>query len=601
MESSTITPAAGRAVESQTLAEAFRRTAAAYGDQVAFRTLDDSVSITWGEARERVDAIAGGLAGLGLGRGDTMAIMLSNRPEFHLVDLAAVTLGATPFSIYQTYTPEQIQFIVSDAGARVAVVEQTYLGAMLEARKDLPDLEHVIVIDGEAPEGTTALSEVEGSDPDFDADAAVAAVQPDDVLTLIYTSGTTGPPKGVQLAHSNIMSVVRTIQELIQLDPGARVISWLPAAHIAERNAHHYIPVVFAGEVTTCDNPREIISVLPKVHPNWFFAVPRIWEKLKAGLETMMAAQDEETRAKGEAAIAAAIEKVRLEQRGEAVPAELAEKVAAADEQMFSKLRGMLGLDEVVTVNVGAAPTPPDVLEFFHAIGIELAELWGMSETCGAGTCNPPGKVKIGTVGPASPGIEVKLADDGEVLVRGGCVMLGYRNQPDKTRETMTDDGWLQTGDIGQLDDDGYLKIVDRKKEIIINAAGKNMSPANIESTLKGASPLIGQVAVIGDRRPYNTALIVLDTDYAPAWAEKNGLSDTSLEALAGEEKVREAVQKGVDAANEKLARVEQIKKFTLIAGDWAPGGDELTPTMKLKRKPIAAKYEAEIEAMYSS
>jgi long-subunit acyl-CoA synthetase (AMP-forming) len=352
--------------------------------------------------------------------------------------------------------------------------------------------------------------------------------------------------------------------------------------------------------VTTCDNPREIISVLPKVHPNWFFAVPRIWEKLKAGLETMMAAQDEETRAKGEAAIAAAIEKVRLEQRGEAVPAELAEKVAAADEQMFSKLRGMLGLDEVVTVNVGAAPTPPDVLEFFHAIGIELAELWGMSETCGAGTCNPPGKVKIGTVGPASPGIEVKLADDGEVLVRGGCVMLGYRNQPDKTRETMTDDGWLQTGDIGQLDDDGYLKIVDRKKEIIINAAGKNMSPANIESTLKGASPLIGQVAVIGDRRPYNTALIVLDTDYAPAWAEKNGLSDTSLEALAGEEKVREAVQKGVDAANEKLARVEQIKKFTLIAGDWAPGGDELTPTMKLKRKPIAEKYEDEIEGMYS-
>jgi long-subunit acyl-CoA synthetase (AMP-forming) len=420
------------------------------------------------------------------------------------------------------------------------------------------------------------------------------------VLTLIYTSGTTGPPKGVQLAHSNIMSVVRTIQELIQLDPGARVISWLPAAHIAERNAHHYIPVVFAGEVTTCDNPREIISVLPKVHPNWFFAVPRIWEKLKAGLETMMAAQDEETRAKGEAAIAAAIEKVRLEQRGEAVPAELAEKVAAADEQMFSKLRGMLGLDEVVTVNVGAAPTPPDVLEFFHAIGIELAELWGMSETCGAGTCNPPGKVKIGTVGPASPGIEVKLADDGEVLVRGGCVMLGYRNQPDKTRETMTDDGWLQTGDIGQLDDDGYLKIVDRKKEIIINAAGKNMSPANIESTLKGASPLIGQVAVIGDRRPYNTALIVLDTDYAPAWAEKNGLSDTSLEALAGEEKVREAVQKGVDAANEKLARVEQIKKFTLIAGDWAPGGEELTPTMKLKRKPIAEKYEDEIEGMYS-
>jgi long-subunit acyl-CoA synthetase (AMP-forming) len=267
---------------------------------------------------------------------------------------------------------------------------------------------------------------------------------------------------------------------------------------------------------------------------------------------------------------------------------------------MFAGLRKMLGLDEVITVNVGAAPTPPDVLEFFHAIGIELAELWGMSETCGAGTCNPPGKVKIGTVGPAAPGVEVKLGDDGEVLVRGGCVMLGYRNQPEKTREAIDDDGWLATGDIGRLDEDGYLTIVDRKKEIIINAAGKNMSPANIESTLKGASPLVGQAAVIGDRRPYNTALIVLDTDYAPSWAEKQGLSDTSLEALAADEKVRAAVQEGVDSANAKLARVEQIKKFTLVPGDWAPGGDELTPTMKLKRKPIAEKYSDEIEAMYS-
>jgi long-subunit acyl-CoA synthetase (AMP-forming) len=600
MESSTITPAAGRAVDAPTLSEAFRRTAASYGDQVAFRTKDNSVSLTWADARERVDAIARGLAGLGVTRGDTLAIMLSNRPEFHLVDLAAVTLGATPFSIYQTYTPEQIRFVVSDAGARVAIVEQTYLEPMLEARKELPALEHVIVVDGEPPTGAISLAELEDADSAFDVDAAAASVGPDDVLTLIYTSGTTGPPKGVQLTHRNIMSVVQTIQELIQLDPGARVISWLPAAHIAERNAHHYIPIVFAGQVTTCDNPREIVSFLPQVHPNWFFAVPRIWEKLKAGLETMMAAQDEATRAKGEAAVAAAIEKVRLEQRGEPVPAELAEKVAAADEQMFSKLRAMLGLDEVVTVNVGAAPTPPDVLEFFHAIGIELAELWGMSETCGAGTCNPPGKVKIGTVGPASPGIEIRLADDGEVMIRGGCVMLGYRNQPEKTRETMTDDGWLLTGDIGELDDDGYLKIVDRKKEIIINAAGKNMSPANIESTLKGASPLIGQAAVIGDRRPYNTALIVLDADYAPAWAAKNGLSDTSLEALAAEDKVREAVQEGVDAANEKLARVEQIKKFTLVPGDWAPGGEELTPTMKLKRRPIAEKYSDEIEAMYS-
>jgi long-subunit acyl-CoA synthetase (AMP-forming) len=302
-----------------------------------------------------------------------------------------------------------------------------------------------------------------------------------------------------------------------------------------------------------------------------------------------------------EQAIAAAVEKVRLEQRGEEVPAELASQVAAADERWFAGLRTMLGLDQVVAINVGAAPTPVEVLEFFHAIGLPLAELWGMSETCGAGTCNPPDRVKIGTVGPPAPGVDIKLDTDGEVLIKSDVVMLGYRNLPDKTAETFTEDGYLRTGDIGELDEDGYLKIVDRKKELIISAAGKNMSPANIEATLKTASPLIGQAAVIGDARSYNTALLVLDTDFAPAWAAKHGIADTSLEALATDDQVREAVQQGVDEANAKLARVEQIKKFTIVAGDWLPGGDELTPTMKLKRKPIAEKYAPDIEAMYSS
>jgi long-subunit acyl-CoA synthetase (AMP-forming) len=336
------------------------------------------------------------------------------------------------------------------------------------------------------------------------------------------------------------------------------------------------------------------------VRPTWFFAVPRIWEKLKAGLEAMSAGLPDEQREPMEQALAAAREKVRLEQAGEPVPDELAQQVAAADERMFSGLRANLGLDAAVAVNVGAAPTPPEVLEFFHAIGIELAELWGMSETCGAGTCNRPGEVKLGTVGPPAPGVEIKLAEDGEVLVRGGIVMKGYRNQPDKTAETIDPDGWLLTGDIGEIDEDGFLRIVDRKKELIINAAGKNMSPANIESALKAASPLIGQAAAIGDGRPYNTALIVLDADFAPAWASKQGIEDGALESLAGDERAIAAVQEAVDAANEKLARVEQIKKFTVVPGDWAAGGDELTPTMKLKRKPIAEKYAEDIEAMYS-
>src|SRR3989440_292605 len=599
METSTITEAAGKAVDAPTLTEALRRTAANHPDIVAVRWPDDSVSLTWSELVGRVDAVAGGLAKLGVGRGDAVAIMLANRPEFHISDLAVVTLGATPFSIYTTYPPEEIRYLIEDSGSNVAIVEQAFLPVMLEARKELPGLEHVIVVDGDAPEDTIALGEVEGSDPNFDS-ASVPGAEPGDVLTLIYTSGTTGPPKGVQLSHHNIMFAAKVTEEIINLDPGARVISWLPAAHIAERMAHHYLPTIFGGSITCCPNPREILTYLPQVHPTWFFAVPRIWEKLKAGLETMLAAQPEEQRRPVEDAMAAALERVRLGQRGEAVPEELEAKVAEADEKYFSGIRAMLGLDQAEGVNVGAAPTPVEVLEFFHALGIELAELWGMSETCGAGTSNRPGAVKIGTVGPPSPGCEIKIADDGEVLLKSEFVMMGYRNLPDKTAEAIDDDAWLHTGDIGELDDDGYLRLVDRKKEIIINAAGKNMSPANIEAAVKTASPLIGQAICIGDRRPYNTALIVLDADFAPQWAAQQGVEGSSLEELAAAPEMIEAVQGGIDEANTHLARVEQIKKVTIVRGDWLPGGDELTPTMKLKRKPIAEKYAAEIEAMYA-
>ena len=600
MASSTITAAAGSAVEAPTVTEAFRRTAANHPEIVAVRTPDDSVSWTWSELLRRVDALAGGLAKLGVSKGDTIAIMLGNRPEFHLVDLAAATLGATPFSIYVTYPATEIQYLVNDASSTVVFVEQTYLPAILAARESLPGLEHVIVVDGEAPDGCMALSEVSALDPDFDGSVPAAEVGPEDVLTLIYTSGTTGPPKGVQLSHHSIMSSAKAVQVIIPIGPGGRLISWLPAAHIAERMAHHYIPTIYAGTITCAPNPREVLSYLPQVRPTWFFAVPRIWEKLKAGLDAMRASQPEEQRKPVEEALEAAIERVRLRQRGEEVPAELEARVAQADEQMFSKLREMLGLDQAIAVNVGAAPTPVEVLEFFHAVGIELAELWGMSETCGFGTCNRPGEVRIGTVGPPAPGVELKLAEDGEVLIRGECVMLGYRNQPEKTAETIDTAGWLHTGDIGEFDGEGYLKIVDRKKELIINAAGKNMSPANIEAAIKSGSPLIGQACCIGDARPYNTALIVLDADFAPQWAAQHGIENASLEQLASEAAVLEAVQAGVDAANQHLARVEQIKKFKIVPGDWIPGGEELTPTMKLKRKPISKKYEHEIERLYS-
>ena len=591
----------GKGLYAQNLVVAFENTVERLGDDEALVWFEgeERRSVSWSGAAAQVRQYAGGLAKLGLRKGDTVAIMTNNRPEFYAADMAVVSLGGVPFSIYQTSSPEQIAYVVSDAGARIAIVEAPFLEVFEAARKELPQIEHVIVIDGDG--GDHTIEEIEAMDPDFDPSETVAAVGPDDLLTLIYTSGTTGPPKGVQLTHRNLMSLVAGVDGMIDFpDRGAKVISWLPTAHIADRGANYYLPSILGATIYVCPDPRTIVDFLPKVRPTFFFAVPRIWEKLKAGLEAKLAAIPGEDGEKARQGLEAALQKVRLEQAGEEVPEALAAGVAAADEAMFSNLRAALGLDEAKSVNVGAAPTPLEVLEFFHAIGIQIGELWGMSETCGVVTINPPERVKLGTVGPPVPGYEVKLADDGEVLVKGDANMLGYRNQPEKTTETIDDEGWLHTGDIGELDEDGYLKIVDRKKELIINAAGKNMSPANIEATLKSASPLIGQAVAIGDARPYNVALITLDPDFAPGWAAKQGIEDTSLEALAEDEQVLTAVQAAIDDANAKLSRVEQIKKFKLLQGDWQPGGDELTPTMKLKRRPIDEKYAAEIDALYA-
>jgi long-chain acyl-CoA synthetase len=586
-----------------TLCEAFQLTAAAHPDRVALRLKDGEHELTWGDYADKVKKLAAGLASLGLGPDDTLGIMLTNRPEFHFADTAAMHLGATPFSVYNTYSAEQIDYLVGDAANPVLVTEQAFLERVLEVQRSANSLKHVIVVDGEAPEGVLTLDEVmERGDAGFDFDASWRAVKPDDILTLIYTSGTTGPPKGVQLTHDNLIQAVRSFDQIIAFPNDGRVVSYLPMAHIAERNCSHYLPLMLGFSVTCCPNPREVIGYLPEVRPTWFFAVPRIWEKLKAAMEAGMQAEQDEERKKATLwALDVGLRKVRAEQAGEDVPQELADEYAKADDQVLSKIRSMLGLDELESLNVGAVPTQREVIEFFHALGLPLAELWGMSETTGAGACNPPEKVKIGTVGPPAPGIEIKLAEDGEVLIRGPVVMPGYRNAPDKTAEALDSDGWLHTGDIGQFDDDGYLMIVDRKKELIINASGKNMSPANIEAKVKSSHPLIGQAIAIGDGRPYNVALITLDPDVAPAFAGQHGIEDSSFESLSQQQAVIDEVQKGVEAANQSLARVEQIKKFKLLPVDWEPGGDELTPTMKLKRKPIAAKYAEEIDELYSS
>jgi long-chain acyl-CoA synthetase len=566
------TERAGRpaGLQASTVAEGFQVTAQAHPGRCALRTKGDEFSISWREYAERVRATAAGLAGLGLERGSTMALMLTNRPEFHWFDAAAMHLGATPFSLYNTYTAEQIQYQVNDAEARIVVTEK----AFEERVRALDGVEHVLVVERDDVEQHAPQS--------FDFDAAWRAVGPDDLLTLIYTSGTTGPPKGVQLTHANIVSALNGFDQIIEFPDEGRVISWLPMAHIAERASSHYLPMFVGFSTTCCPDPRQVAAYLPEVHPSWFFAVPRIWEKLKAAIEASIEA--EEDAAKKQAtqwALDVGMRKVRGEDVGD--------EHAKADELVLSKIRARLGLDQVESVNVGAAPTPPEVIEFFHAIGVPLAELWGMSETSGYGTCNPPEKIKIGTVGPPAPGAEIKLADDGEVLIRGPFVMPGYRNLPEETREALDEDGWLHTGDIGEFDDDGYLKLVDRKKELIISAGGKNMSPANIEAKLKASSPVIGQAIAIGDGRPYNVALVTLDPDVAPAYEQQQG-----RDALLAE------VERGIAAANDQLARVEQVKKFKLLDEEWQPGGDELTPTMKLKRKPIHEKYKSEIDELYA-
>ncbi len=586
--------------EAKNLYEAFLKTVDRQGEATALVAEDEDVRYSWNELAARVKAIAGGFNSLGVKRGDTVSLLMNNRSDFIPTDLAAVSIGAVPFSIYQTSSPEQIEYLLKDSAAEIIVLEPEFLDRVEAIRGQLPDLQHIVVIGEEG--GTLSYDELLELDPDFDPLPIASQVELDDPLTLIYTSGTTGPPKGVTLTHGNLLRMQTAVmQGVINLpDTDARVISWLPTAHIAERGANYYSVVMKGFEVHICPDPRRIIEFIPKVRPTWFFAVPRIWEKLKAGLEGMLAGLPDEQREKAQADLAAAIEKVRLEQAGKPVPEDLAARVAEADEALYAGLRHSLGFDEFVAVSVSAAPIPVEVLEFFHAIGIPIGELWGMSETCGVITINPPDRIKIGTVGPPVPGVEVKIAEDGELLCRSPYVMPEYRNQPEKTAETIID-GWLYTGDIGSMDEDGYVTILDRKKELIINAAGKNMSPANIEAHVKVASPLVNQCVAIGDGRPYNVALVVLDPDYVPVWASRNGLEGLSLEELAENEKVVDEIAAGIEEAGNKLARVEQIKKFKIIPGEWLPGGDELTPTMKLKRKPISAKYEAEIESLYAN
>ncbi|WP_168700552.1 AMP-dependent synthetase/ligase [Gordonia paraffinivorans] len=587
-------------VDVATLPAAFQQTVTVRPDAVAIRTLGGSRQLTWAEYGRRVEAIAGGLAALGVSRGDTVGIMLTNRPEFHLADTAALHLGAVPFSIYNTSSPEQIEYLFGNAENRVVVTEQVFLPVITAANSGV---ETIVLVDGGGGD-TISLDEVERLSPPegFDYTASWQAVEPEDLATLIYTSGTTGPPKGVEITHRNIIAELASLADIVDAGFDDRAISYLPAAHIADRVSSHAANMVRGMQLTTVPDPREIAAALPDVRPTFFFGVPRVWQKIRAGIEAKLG---EET-----SPVKKALAGWALAMGNKAAEARLAGRDLGildtiqhdlADKLVLHKVRAALGLDEVAFAGSGAAAIPVEVLKFFLGLGIPVLEVWGMSETTGVSTMTTPDDLKMGSVGKPIRGIEVKLAEDGELLVRGPVVMNGYRKQPDKTAATIDPDGWLATGDIATIDADGHVTIVDRKKELIINEAGKNMSPTNIENTMKAASSLISQVVAIGDGRPYVSALVVLDPEAVDAFARRHDLQQSDLAGLSSHPQVVEEITRAIRAGNGKLSRVEQVKRFTVVPTAWEPGGDELTPTMKLRRNPIATKYATEIVGLYQA
>jgi long-subunit acyl-CoA synthetase (AMP-forming) len=592
-----------QALAQQSLPSAFLLRAAASPDLVALREFGSEQYLTLGSWSARARAFAGGLAGLGIRRGDTVALLLTSRVEFHIADMGALLLGAVPFSLYAASPVSQLKEIVENARPRVLVVEASLADKARELRAAYPALRHLVVVEEDATlDGELSLQALEASCPaDFDVHPIAAAARREDICTLVYTSGTTGPPKGVQFRHGAMLACLDSIRERFETSERDRAISYLPMAHIAERVFGHYAAFVYGYEVTSLGDPARLAAALREVRPTRFFGVPRIYEKLLAGLHRAISESADRDRLR--AALSTRLARVRSRQeelrcgadRPGAGPEPAEDRQAAA---LLRPLAELTGLDRAHFLAVAGAPSSLGMLEELTAFGLPINEFYGSSETIII-TSSPPERIRLGTAGLPFAGVRLRLAEDGEILVTGPTVTPGYLRDPERTAEALDTEGWFHTGDIGELSHDGYLRIVDRKKALIINSAGKNMSPANIEQAIKGGQPLISQAFAVGDRRPYNVGLIVLDRDGVAGFAREHNLGELTFEQLSRHQEVLDAVALAVESGNRRLARVEQIKRFTVLDHDWPVGSAYLTPTAKLKRKEIEMHYRDVIEALY--
>jgi long-chain acyl-CoA synthetase len=601
-----------KAVSGKTVCTLFADAVSKWGDRPALHWKEngDWRSLTWKGYRDEVAAVTLALRSMGFGSGQFGLIMARNVPEHVIADLGIVHAGGAAISVYNTLAPEQIEYLANHSEATVAFVEdEGFLAKFLAIRSSTPHLKHLVLIRGAAPEGVLSWDSLLAKGRELyskspaDFEASWKAVGPEDTISLIYTSGTTGPPKGVVYSHNNVTwtleSQTRSLHQAGMPFGGETLVSYLPLAHVAERFTSQWHGIYNGQDVWLCPDVNLLLLYLLEARPTAFLGVPRVWEKLMAGLQAGLAAEPDETkRQMAQGALSAAIAAYRLRREGQPVPAELAAGIQRA-QPLFMLLRSKVGLDRVKLAFTSTAPCRPEVHEFWAAIGMPLYEVWGMSELTGPATQVPANDFQAPSIGKAIAGVEVRLAEDGELLVRGGNVMVGYYRDPEKTAETIDSDGWVHSGDIAVLDPNGHFRIVDRKKELIINSAGKNISPANLEALAK-SSPIIGQAVAIGDGRKYISVLLVLDPQVAPAWAKARGIDASSMPELSEHPAVVDEVRRALTQANTHISRVEQFKRFTILPAEWSPESEELTPTMKLKRRVIHTKYQPQIEAMYA-